>query len=795
MVGSSRLLAGWLLGAALLGPAAHAQGGDIQKRIQACGMDIACLNRVAQEAMKGLPSMPTGMPTGPAAAEAYRGPGTVVDAWDHTKPATSVGPDPENPVPNPLHQVTMMPASWLQLYQDALVQCGDDVRCFVREQAVSLRYVQQVCGTDMFQEATTVCHLAAQMEVQAEQAIASQRLWSQGIEFPEMQTAPAPAPGPARSDPARAPAGRDSVRFLPQVTKARVRQIMDRYDAELKVRVPQSTREALAAEAPRYPTSAPPDTPPFVSVEHEEDGGVRFEVRPTRRDWAFALAGFMLTDAALAAPPGQTKALLDAAFWCAIQAARLQWAPSHLVSLGFHLNLRGRFEEARDVLTHARGLDPSNAAVDNNLAFSMAGLGKRPQAEALQQSATRKDPDNVHIRRRLAAMLEGDRPRRGRKPRGGDFGEQYFRLTRRHNLRQYRAGKAWFRARERARDQIDGADPPVPGPHQTYRTRLKAIDAEYQGCTAAAPEIPYGCPPAAGPNHPRCKDAASPKEVARATHNRNAYLCACSATRIKAEAVELGEFLVDAAELWTRYEKTWAGPLQNLPERWGRDIRAVNAQYQGTSMTHPTEGPFTGWIEEFREDSEEFWESDLPGLVERWMVLKKKAQDLKGCPVMLPPLQKRPEKPKIEPKKVKVYKLGFGPISWTLGMDGSFRVKVDVPGIGKLEYTRNAQTDGHKLTGGVGPIEGSLEYNHAPAPGAPRFKATVTGNLNVLDELRGRARVPGRLGNASYELEGKLNLSWDTSGGWDMTASGENQSRWGTSTSERVATPGLAHLN
>ena len=272
----------------------------------------------------------------------------------------------------------------------------------------------------------------------------------------------------------------------------------------------------------------------------------------------------------------------------------------HLSNVGFHLNLRGRVEEARDVLEYARDLDPSHADARNNLAFSLSALGDGEAAEDEQKQALSADPTNGHIRSRYEAMSGQAVPDRATDavvPPGWDFGEAYFRLGKRHTIREYRAGKEWHKEKELTDAKISGGTPPVAGPFEWYSQRTHDIGVEAENRRDRAPRELVGCPFGSGIHHPSCANAPSPRQVARSRHNREAALWRCEQVRLRHSA-DLFQFPVEAA--------------------------------------------YTQWPEELEEDSEDFWSRTLPNTAERWQDLKSRVQNLAPCKATLPPLRPMP---------------------------------------------------------------------------------------------------------------------------------------------------------
>jgi len=114
-------------------PSAGVSEREIQQRIDACGMNIGCLNQLMQEIQAGMPQPPS--PPGPPPLPGGGGGEFTL-------------PDPEEATRR-IHEQTVLPPSWLQTYQNALVDCGTDRGCWSREVQGGVAYPQSYCGSDL----------------------------------------------------------------------------------------------------------------------------------------------------------------------------------------------------------------------------------------------------------------------------------------------------------------------------------------------------------------------------------------------------------------------------------------------------------------------------------------------------------------------------------------------------------------------------------------------------------------------------------------------------------------------
>jgi len=707
---------------------------------------------------------------------------------------------------NRLHERTVLPASWLQTYQETLVTCSIDSACWTARINAANGYIQSRCGTNMRNEPTMICQFVARYEIHVEQAIAQQRLWAQGVRFegeiPGATPPGVPMPGSGGpSPPAESQSDEDpseaGFSFLPDVSQARARSILAEWEGRLEASVPAEGREKIDAGAESFSEEGEEGLPALVYEENETPEGIEIETRPTRRDWYYALTGVLLTHAGLTEGGERGRQILDAALWSLIQAAELNSEAEHYSNIGFHLNLRGEVEQARDILVFARTLTPNQADTDNNLAFSYAAMGKKDEALALQQSAARLDPRSGHIRTRLGELLGLDEATKTNEPipHGGDFGEAFFRLEKRHFLREYWAGKDWGKAREHAISRVFGGHPSVPGPRASYSKHLSDIDEEYSGCIGSAPDALSGCPFGALVIHPSCKDSPTPKQVARSQHNRRVALCECRANAIMARADALSAYLNEAVAAWMAHEKAWWPRLNQYVRSWSEDIKSVNAVYQHPFFSQPVETSYWFWVQEFREDSEDAWKSSIPEIAAEWYELKSQVERLKTCGTKLPPIEEPPKKPPPEPEeKVKSYGINLFVVSIKLGMNGDFKAAFDL-GFIKGGYERIASTDGHKFEVGSGPIDFSYQTNNSPKPGGDSSNISMTIGTNFLSFVPGVGKAAAKIADQFVSFGAKYEMGWGDQSGFSGKPTVENKSKVGFTTRDVKLAPATRMLN
>lgn len=803
----------------------------LQQKMEACGLDVTCINQAMAQFNSSCAGNDdeddedggsTGAVTSVSGLESLGNldlMGGMTGAGDAIRKMQACGGDEEcskrvmdelrggdqadEDTAKRLSERTVLPASWLQSYQEALVACEKDQGCWGTMMGIALAYIRSTCGTNMFSEAVMICNLAAQYEMHIEQAVAMQRLWRKGIRFED----DAPGVTNPESDPSDIPAASgdqgDSLpgqsagvlTFLPKVTESKVRNLLSSLEAELERKIPADARERIKESANQYPLTAD-GLPPLVYEEVSTPSGIQVQTKPSRRDWYYALSALLLTQVGLSEEGEKRQQVFDTALWCLIQAAKLNSEAEHYSNIGFHLNLRGEVEKARDVLSFARTLDDSLADAYNNLAFSYSAMGKQEEALALQRNAARLAPEDAHIRSRLATMegAEGG-ANSSPMPYGGDFGEAFFRFGKRHHLREWGAGRAWFQARENAKTSIFGGDIEIPGPYSWYKEQMSDIETEYSGCVASAPDVARGCPFGPGIIHPDCANAASPEEVARTQHNRNVHLCECAANALMAKADALSAYLDRSIAAWRGHEEAWLPRLQYYLIAWRPEIEALNKRYVGTGFEFPVESGFSYWPEEYNEDSDEAWDENLPEIFQKWYELKTQVQNLKECGTRLPPPPEKPKRPRASPpERSKSYSISLFLVQFNLGMDGSYKLGFDL-GFVKGSYERMSGSKGYKVEVGSGPVEFSYQSNPSPGAGGDSSRVAVTVTANFLKFIPGAGSVGGEIADQFFSFGSKFEVGWGNRTGIAGNTTVENKSKFGFSSRDVSVAPATSMKN
>ncbi len=338
-----------------------------------------------------------------------------------------------------------------------------------------------------------------------------------------------------------------------------------------------------------------------------------------------------------------------------------------------------------------------------------------------------------------------------------------------------------------------GGTPPVSGPHEWYHKRLQDIADAHSACIKNAPPVLRGCPFGAFVYHPSCKDAPSPEQVARSQHNHDAAVCRCDATALQHRADAVTAYLDRIIAVWQAHEKLWWPRLERMVRLWSSDISATNARYPEGVFQFPLETGYSFWPEEYKEDSDDFWTYDLPGVVEKWYDLKTQAQNLKPCKTSLPPIKDPPKQPKPEPeKKVRSYGVNLFVVKFEVRMDGSFKFNFDL-GVIKGGYEKLIGNRGHKFEIGSGPVELAYQTNSAPRPGGDSSRFSVTVSANFFKFVPGAGQAAANAMDQVYSLGAKYEVGWGNQSGFTGQASTESQSKFGFTTTD-ISVPRYARL-
>jgi len=321
---------------------------EVDGRIAECGMDVNCLMGLMQEvgqgaasvggsggggggsggsgAVVGVPGMPSGMGD---MLKQFQACGNDRDCLKNFQEQmggsqeNSSGPDsPDFDTTGRIGETSILPAAWLQSYQEALVNCEGNGQCHAALfMGAGQAKIAAHCPSNMMNPWSAVCRMVAQNELLIEQAIAAQRLRQQGILIDQNSVAAIRAGMPSVSSPGAAPEVAEQLgegvglQFVPEVTAVEANQILARWERKLEGSMPQEARDRIMAAVAVYPLEAAETTPFLVFEETENEHGSHVDAKPTRRDYAFSLIGTLLTDAGMEIGGADGKMLLDSAFW------------------------------------------------------------------------------------------------------------------------------------------------------------------------------------------------------------------------------------------------------------------------------------------------------------------------------------------------------------------------------------------------------------------------------------------------------------------------------------------------
>jgi hypothetical protein len=182
-------------------------------------------------------------------------------------------------------------------------------------------------------------------------------------------------------------------------TEAEIRAILVKWRDTIKPTLNQAHVAEVEKQANALPLENPQGTFPVTYDDSETDSAVDVKTKANRRDWAYALDGFLYT---LIGGVGDGQAdKLDLGFWCFIEAALLQMIPDHLNAIAFHLNERGEYDDAISVLHYVCSLNPYLPSARNNLAYALSGKGDHKSAYNEMSQAVSLSPDNERFKKKL----------------------------------------------------------------------------------------------------------------------------------------------------------------------------------------------------------------------------------------------------------------------------------------------------------------------------------------------------------------------------------------------------------
>jgi tetratricopeptide (TPR) repeat protein len=182
-------------------------------------------------------------------------------------------------------------------------------------------------------------------------------------------------------------------------TDAEIRAILEKWRGKIKPTLNQAHVQAAEKNAATLPVDAPVGIPPLTYEDSEDGSNVNITPKPNRRDWAYALDGFMYTFLGGNCEGHEEK--LDLGFWCFLEAALLHMLPEHLASVAFHLNERGEYDDALSILIYARSLNPFSPTIQNNLAYALSMKGDHKGAYDEMSKAVYLKPDSERFKKKL----------------------------------------------------------------------------------------------------------------------------------------------------------------------------------------------------------------------------------------------------------------------------------------------------------------------------------------------------------------------------------------------------------
>jgi len=182
-------------------------------------------------------------------------------------------------------------------------------------------------------------------------------------------------------------------------TDAGIRAILEKWRDKIKPTLPAAHVVEIEKHVASFPVNAPEGVFPISYEDSENESDVDIRPKPNRRDWAFAMEGFLYTF--LGGHGVGQEAKLDIGFWCFIEAALIHLTPDHLASVAFHLNERGGYDDAISILTCVKSLNPYHFTARNNLAYSYSANGNSKAAYVEMSQAAFLKPHDERYQRKL----------------------------------------------------------------------------------------------------------------------------------------------------------------------------------------------------------------------------------------------------------------------------------------------------------------------------------------------------------------------------------------------------------
>ncbi len=194
-----------------------------------------------------------------------------------------------------------------------------------------------------------------------------------------------------------APEGQGTVSNIK--TEAEIRTILEKW----RDRVKPTLDPKWVAEIEKNAKAMPIDTQEGVfSISYDDsetNKNIIVTPKANRRDWSYALDGFLFTF--LGGNYANQGNKLDLGFWCFLEASLIHMLPDHLASVAFHLNERGEYDDAISILTYAKSLNPYHHSVCNNLAYSYSAKGNHKAAYDEMSRALSLKPESERYKSKL----------------------------------------------------------------------------------------------------------------------------------------------------------------------------------------------------------------------------------------------------------------------------------------------------------------------------------------------------------------------------------------------------------
>lgn len=473
---------------------------------------------------------------------------------------------------------------------DRLIDCGlKNEDCWRCVQTQAYQEVETRCRGD------GKCMLAGNMEIIMGTDAAFRRLARREVR-------PEPAPRSLEID-------------LPQSTAADVDAILTDMLSRLESSVPAEWRslvELYAASLP-VPSQNHADLPAPLAFVMKASGADReVTVGPSRRDWAFALAGGLYAQAGLSMP---ASGLMDLALWSFIRSAQLAKEPDHLANVAFSLNVMRRYQDALTLLAYAERRAPDHPDVHGHLAHALRRLGRDRDADAELALAISKDRKaNAAEAGENASSSIYDPPALAPP---NDRAVVYFEVAEQHNS----AVSRFFNRYHAALDQLfadtldgfPGEDAGADSPVAVYARRRTQCKAALEQCMAGVAPPVFACPFGEFIVHPACKNSPDRATAALSQKLSRQQQCVCELTQLEQDALDYRLFIRDAVLTVQRFHRTWTPPLQRAVRFWRGEFEFVNDAYRGTAFTLALPENFQLLLESHRAtlvDAENEW---LPG--------------------------------------------------------------------------------------------------------------------------------------------------------------------------------------